>query len=288
MSAPRLYSGCPSWADRAWLDGLFPASARAEDFLALYARVFNAVEGNTTFYASPAPAAVARWREQVPADFRFCFKLPREISHELRLRGAERPLREFLRLMSPLEERLGPTMIQLPAAFGPADLPVLDAFLAGLPADCRFAVEIRHPAFFDKADGERALMHCLRRHCVERVCFDSRALFSATPVDEAVVEAQQRKPRLPVHPLAVTDTPLVRFIGHPQLSRNGDFLAPWEQKLEQWLAEGRRPYFFCHMADNRHAPALARLFHRELRARCPQLPELPAFPGEAQLDLWRG
>ncbi len=286
MSEPLLYAGCPSWGDRAWLGSLFPESARPEDFLALYASVFNAVEGNTTFYAAPTPATVARWREQVSPSFRFCFKLPREITHALRLRGAGEALSAFLRLMAPLGEHLGPTMIQLPAEFGPADLPLLDSFLATLPADYRFAVEIRHPDFFDKADSERALMHCLRQHRVERVCFDSRALFSAAPVGAAVIEAQQRKPRLPVHPLAVTEQPVVRFIGHPELLRNADFLAPWWGKLQQWREEGKRPYFFCHMADNRDAPFLTKLFYEEQQKRSVDLPPLPAFPGDVQLDLW--
>lgn len=286
MSTPTLYTGCPSWADRAWLGSLFPESARAEDFLALYAGVFNAVEGNTTFYASPPPATVARWREQVTPDFRFCFKLPRAITHELHLRGAEALLAEFLDLLSPLGEHLGPFMIQLPAEFGPADLPVLERFLAGLPADYRFALELRHPAFFDRADAERGLLHCLRQHGVERVCFDSRALFSAPAEGEAVIEAQQRKPRMPVHAQAVTDTPLVRFIGHPELPRNPDFLAPWWRKIAQWLEEGRRPYFFCHMPDNRDAPLLTKLFHEEQQKRTPALPPLPMFPGDVQLDLW--
>ena len=43
------YLGCPSWSENAWREGLYPQNARPADFLSLYAQVFNAVEGNTTF-----------------------------------------------------------------------------------------------------------------------------------------------------------------------------------------------------------------------------------------------
>lgn len=54
------YLGCPSWSENAWREGLYPQNARPADFLSLYAQVFNAVEGNTTFYARPAPTTVQR------------------------------------------------------------------------------------------------------------------------------------------------------------------------------------------------------------------------------------
>ena len=48
------YLGCPSWSENAWRDYLYPQDAKPAEFLDLYSQVFNAVEGNTTFYASPA------------------------------------------------------------------------------------------------------------------------------------------------------------------------------------------------------------------------------------------
>ena len=71
------YLGCPSWSENAWREGLYPQNARSADFLSLYAQVFNAVEGNTTFYAKPAPSTVERWAQSLPAHFRFTAKFPR-------------------------------------------------------------------------------------------------------------------------------------------------------------------------------------------------------------------
>ena len=53
------FLGCPSWSENAWRDYLYPADANSSEMLGYYSRVFNAVEGNTTFYARPAPGTIA-------------------------------------------------------------------------------------------------------------------------------------------------------------------------------------------------------------------------------------
>ena len=74
------YLGCPSWSENAWRDYLYPADARASDYLALYSQVFNAVEGNTTFYARPSAATVQRWAEIMPG-FQNCQIADEDNSH---------------------------------------------------------------------------------------------------------------------------------------------------------------------------------------------------------------
>ena len=74
-----LRVGCPMWAHRPWVGRFYPAGLRSGSELPYYATWCNAVEGNTTFYAEPSAATVARWLDQTPADFRFAFKLPRTI-----------------------------------------------------------------------------------------------------------------------------------------------------------------------------------------------------------------
>lgn len=73
--------GCAVWAYPGWIGDLFPPGTRSSEFLKLYSRQLTTVEGNTTFYATPSPATVARWAAETPASFRFCCKLPREVSH---------------------------------------------------------------------------------------------------------------------------------------------------------------------------------------------------------------
>ncbi|MBJ9976042.1 DUF72 domain-containing protein [Pseudomonas sp. S75] len=278
--------GCPSWSENAWRDYLYPADSRTHDFLGLYCQVFNAVEGNTTFYARPAATTVERWAQVMPADFRFTAKFPREVSHCDDLRGQLESAADFTRLMAPLGARVAPYWLQLPASFGPGRLAELSQFIeqVGVP----LAVEVRHDAFFARGEEERALNRLLLAHDVERICLDPRALFSCTSRSPEVLHAQSKKPKVPPRPAAFSDTPQVRFIGHPELAANEPFLTPWVDKLAEWIEAGRRPYIFLHTADNYLAAALAQRFHQRLMARLPglaALPELPRAPEIEQLDL---
>ncbi|MCQ6258958.1 DUF72 domain-containing protein [Pseudomonas sp. Q11] len=280
------YLGCPSWSENAWRDYLYPQDAKSSDFLKLYSQVFNAVEGNTTFYASPSAAIVQRWAETMPAEFRFTAKLPGDISHNGDLREHLTAIETFVQLLSPLGERVSPFWLQLSKAFTPNRLPELAGFIDAFERP--LAVEVRHADFFAKGDAERQLNRLLLDRGVERICLDPRALFSCTSTDPAVLHAQSKKPRVPPRPTAFTHCPQVRFIGHPELKANEPFLTPWVEKIAGWIEEGRTPYIFLHTADNLLAAKLAQHFHSRLMSRLPGLPALPELyrePAAEQLGL---
>lgn len=257
-----LYLGLPQWSHPAWPGQLLGRATRPADHLADYAQVFNAIEGNTTFYATPTPQTIRRWHDATGDHFRFTFKFPQTISHQSDLLDVDREASAFIALLAPLHARLGLLKLQLPAGFGPASLPRLEAFLARLPADFAYAVEVRHPAFFAKGEAERALNRLLMARGVNRIMLDSRPLFSVAASvaakSAAMIDAQGKKPRLPVHLLATADAPVVRFIGLPHPADNHPFLQPWLPRWRQWLDEGKSLYLFIHTADNAHAPILAR------------------------------
>ncbi len=277
------FLGCPSWNEPAWRGSLYPAHAPGAEFLSHYARVFNAVEGNTTFYASPSVETVARWAARMPAALRFCAKLPREVSHNGDLRANLDAAETFRRLLAPLGPRVAPYWLQLPASFTPARLAELHSFLEPWQAG-ELAVEVRHPAFFDKGEDERRLNRLLHARGIERICLDSRALFSCDSRAPAVLHAQAKKPRLPLRPTAFSQSPQVRFIGHPEVSANDPFMAPWLDKVASWIEEGRAPYVFLHTSDNRLAPQLAQRFHQQLMQRLPGLVALPEPEGDARTE----
>ncbi|WP_017905012.1 DUF72 domain-containing protein [Pseudomonas asplenii] len=280
------YLGCPSWSENAWREFLYPENARPTDFLGLYSQVFNAVEGNTTFYARPSPATVERWAQTMPEHFRFTAKFPRDISHGGDLRAQLPAAEQFLQLLQPLGARVSPLWLQLPASFAPHRLNELTGFIDSLQRP--LAVEVRHSEFFAKGDAERMLNRLLLERGVERICLDPRALFSCTSTEPAVLHAQSKKPRVPPRPAAFTRFPQVRFIGHPELAANESFLTPWIEKVAAWIEEGRTPYIFLHTADNLLAPKLAQRFHQRLALRLPGLPALPELyrePAAEQLGL---
>ena len=137
MSLP-YFLGCPSWSENAWREYLYPQDARANQYLELYSQVFNAVEGNTTFYARPAPATVERWAQTMPEHFRFTAKFPGDISHGGDLREQLTAAETFVQLLSPLGGRVAPFWLQLSKAFTPQRLAELAGFIDGL--QCPLAV----------------------------------------------------------------------------------------------------------------------------------------------------
>ncbi|PVY70034.1 uncharacterized protein YecE (DUF72 family) [Tamilnaduibacter salinus] len=274
--------GCPQWQDAKWNDLLPPGSSA----LARYSQIFQCVEGNTTFYATPTREQCEQWRAQVPDDFRFLFKFPRAITHDRLLGHANEPVRAFLDTLEPLNDVLGPFLLQLPAAFTPEHLTRLWRFLDTLPEPYHCTVEVRHPAFFEKGDAEKALNRGLRERRTARVCLDSRALFTATPDTDIIRDAQRKKPQRPVHLLPVDARPVVRYIGHPDLETNRRFLAPWVERVHSWIEEGQRPFVFMHMPDNGDAVSLARLWSELLHERMPALAPLNLAQHQPQIGLF--
>lgn len=280
MSLP-YYLGCPSWNEPAWRGSFYPADTSPNDTLGCYSQVFNAVEGNTTFYARPAADTLARWAQTMPETFHFCAKLPRDISHEGDLRDQFDATRAFLELLAPLGARVSPLWLQLSAGFGPSRLGELAAWLDEFSGR-RIAVEVRNAAFFAKGEEERVLNRLLHERGVERICLDSRALFACRSDDPAVLHAQSKKPRIPVRPAAFSDSPQVRFIGGPDLDANQQYLLPWVDKVAAWIEQGLTPHVFLHTPDNHRAAVQAQRFHRLLTERLPGLPALAELKPEVE------
>ena len=144
-----------------WHNGVFyPNGMRPSTFLAHYSRIFNAVEMDTTFYGTPPAERVKRWRDRVPAQFTFSPKMPKTITHNLRLTAEALPLMmQFVETMRLFEQKLGVILIQLPPDFGVGEMPAFSQFLPHLPTDLRFAVEFRHKSWYKRATSELLQAH---------------------------------------------------------------------------------------------------------------------------------
>ncbi|SCF09408.1 Uncharacterized conserved protein YecE, DUF72 family [Micromonospora haikouensis] len=271
----RLHVGCAMWAHRSWQGRFLAHPLPAQERLRHYAGWCDAVEGNTTFYATPSRDAVASWARQTGPDFRFVVKLPKLVTHERRLADADAELGAFLDAIEPLGPRAHALWVQLPGSFAPADVPALARFLRRLPASHRQAVEVRHPAFFADAHAARLLEETLAVTDAEWIPFDTTAFFASPPTSDAEREAWTRKPRLPLRTRALTDRPIVRYLGRDDPERTADGWRHWVDVVAGWLREGRSPTVFVHTPDNADAPALARRFHDEVRGRVPGVEALP-------------
>jgi len=294
MAELHYYLGCPLWSNKRWIGELFTAEAKPADFLKQYSSVFNTVEGNTTFYALPKPSTVEKWREETPPHFRFCFKFPKIISHQLRLQAAQKETQTFLELLTPLREKSGPCFLQLPPSFDISALPALENFLKSLPNEFSYTVEARHPDFFNAMAAEEKFNDLLQSLNVGRVNFDTRGLHAAeVPNDDFdTLDAKRRKPKVPVRFIATNQYPFVRFVGHPIIEHNEFNLLQWASAVVKWLAEGKKPFVFMHAPDDFYAPRLARYFHSLVEKLSKAAGQLPLWPGEKaqsseeQLDLF--
>jgi uncharacterized protein YecE (DUF72 family) len=271
----KLHVGCAMWTHAPWQGRYLPGSLSPRDRLRAYATWCNAVEGNTTFYATPALDTVKSWAAQTTDDFRFILKLPKLITHERHLADADDPLRAFLTAVEPLRGRAHALWIQLPPSFSPASLGALTGFLLQLPHEYRYCVEVRHRAFFQDPRSGQQLERALGGVGAEWVTFDTTVLFQSPPVSDAEREAWTKKPRLPRRSRALTSYPVVRYIGRDDAARTVAGWQPWLDTVAGWLGEGRSPTVFIHTPDNVDALGLARRFHDAVRARVPEVEPLP-------------
>jgi len=95
-------------------------------------------------------------------------------------------------------------------------------------------------------------------------------------------ECWERKPRLPLRSRALTDQPIVRYLGRDDPTQTAAGWRPWVDITAQWLREGRSPTVFIHTPDNTDALTLARRFHDEVAALVPELTPLPTSSVEVE------
>jgi uncharacterized protein YecE (DUF72 family) len=148
--APQIHVGTSAFTAAGWEGTFYPKGLKPAEYLSYYARHFDTVEVDSTFYRTPSRSAVRNWYQQTPKDFIFAAKVPREITHEKVLEDCDAECREFFSAMDLLGEKLGPLLFQF-GYFNNSIFPTLEAFLERLlpfldklPKGYKFAVEIRN------------------------------------------------------------------------------------------------------------------------------------------------
>jgi uncharacterized protein YecE (DUF72 family) len=265
-SRPRVQVGCQGWNYEDWVTPpaaarrvFYPTGTRAEHMLDAYARAFETVEVDSTFYAAPSDSTYDAWARRTPPGFTFALKLPQKITHEESLRGsaAADALAEFCRGARRLKEKLAAVLVQLPPQFEATreNLRALSEFLPLLPADIRFAVELRDPFWFEE---ELLVPLSLQRN-----------------VSLALVEApwvtRERVWRAAATLLDTSDFAYVRWMGARDLTRFDEVVRPRDLNLDKWATAIERlrervPYVCAYFSNfyEGHAPASANKLKRLL------------------------
>lgn len=233
--------GTCAWTYDDWRGVFYPEHLPAAERLKFYARHLPAVEVDSTFYHAPTEHAAAHWAEVTPPEFAFACKLPREITHEHKLRDCAEPLREFLAALAPLGEKLWCVVAQLPPFFEPRhDEAALREFVRHLPRGVPFAVEFRHAEWHVPR-----IAHLLEEHGVAWVWND------LTPLDHAQEGAFEFLPDTAdfLYVRLMGDLEKKYGAGGRKVHRYTGLQWPREAALESWAvrlrhaAEGHRRIF---------------------------------------------
>ncbi|MFO0931570.1 MAG: DUF72 domain-containing protein [Planctomycetota bacterium] len=261
--------GTSSFTAPGWVGAFYPEGTRPADFLRCYAREFDTVEVDATYYAVPSARTVDGWAEKTPEGFVVAAKFPRAIVHggddahpdparilTLDAIGAQRDA--FLGVMARLGPRLGPLVLQFPyfnrtgfPSVGPF-LERLDAFLGALPPGPSYAVEVRNKAWVAPP-----LREVLARHHTALVLVDQAWMPHGDEVERAMdpvtgdhVYVRLLGDRKAIE--AITTTWDREVIDH------GDRLARWAALIARLEARGLRIFVYVNNHYAGHAPATVR------------------------------
>jgi uncharacterized protein YecE (DUF72 family) len=207
---PRYYIGTSGWHYNHWKGNFYPSGMPPKDWLKFYARNFNTVEINFSFYRLPLESTFSNWRQEAPPGFCFAVKSSRFITHIKRLKDSGELENTFVTRAKRLEASLGPILYQLPPVFHRDDDRLAD-FLAVLDKNLRHVFEFRHSSWMNED-----VFGLLRKHNAGFCIFDMPGFTS--PV------------------LATTDFAYFRFHGKGDLY-SGKYpdsdLTEWAKKIQQ-------------------------------------------------------
>jgi len=249
----RLRIGCSSWTSESWWGRVYPTDLPPGDRLAAYARRFDCVEVDSSYYRDPGAFLVRRWARATPDDFVFTMKFPRDL---LDPRGS--PDREAIATFESHARELGPKLGAVLAQFPPWAKPgraerFLRELLPCLDPGVRYAIELRDAGWY-RGETRTVLLRALADHrCALAWSF-------LTYVE--------------VPPELTTDFVYLRFIGdHTTVTeeRHGELRVDRSAETRQWASrlksaqeriENAFAFFNNHFAG--FAPASVNLFRGEL------------------------
>jgi uncharacterized protein YecE (DUF72 family) len=157
---PRFRIGCSGWQYRHWKGNFYPADLRPRDWLDYYARRFDTVEVNNSFYRLPSEGVMAGWSARTPSNFVFAVKASRFLTHMKKLKDPKEPIERLFSRAFELRGKLGPVLYQLPSQM-PRNIERLAEFLPLLPPRVKHVLEFRHSSWY-----EPDVMQLLQKHNV--------------------------------------------------------------------------------------------------------------------------
>lgn len=130
-----------------WRGVYYPPDLPQREWFARYARDFDTVEINNTFYRLPEAGVFERWGQAAPSGFLYAFKASRYLTHLKKLKDPGAPLDKLISRARQAGGSLGPFLYQLPPHWR-VNLERLQIFLQVLPGDLIHVLEFRDDSWF--------------------------------------------------------------------------------------------------------------------------------------------
>ncbi|WP_276480619.1 DUF72 domain-containing protein [Paraflavitalea pollutisoli] len=249
---PLVYMGVPRWGDRSWIGRVYPKGTKEAGHMEQYVKHFNAGELNATHYKIYTPAEIGKWAARAEGrDFKFCPKVPQSISHYSNFNNVFDQTSAFLEGVLAFGDHLGPIFLQVGEAYAPGRRDALFKYLASLPTDLQFFLEVRHPQWFSDKVVYKEMMDTLRSMNVGAVITDTAGRRDCAHMGLPVPKS------------------FVRFVAnllHPTDYVRAD---AWLERIIQWINQGLEElYFFVHMPEEMYCPELVAYMIDKLNPAC--------------------
>jgi uncharacterized protein YecE (DUF72 family) len=250
-SKSAIHVGCAKWGRKDWVGKIYPPKTKEADFLYHYAKHFDCIELNATYYTVPTQKQIAVWRSKVGDDFKFYPKFPKEITHTNQLKNIGAPTERFLTGISGFGKNLGPVFFICPPDMGPENFEILETFIQSLPKDLNFFVELRNQKWFSNPESFKKV-------------FD---MMQANNIGAAITDASGRRDC--VHMRLTTQQAFIRFVGNGLHPTDYTRIDDWVQRIKVWINEGiEQVHFFMHQHEEIYSPELARYVIQQLNKHC--------------------
>lgn len=108
----------------------YPAAFEGRSRLGVYGALFNSIEINSIFYKLPKPSTVAQWSASVGDEFRFTFKLWKQITHNKGLDFERTDIEKFFGTIAGAGDKKGCVLVQFPASIKVSSFEKLERMLS--------------------------------------------------------------------------------------------------------------------------------------------------------------
>jgi uncharacterized protein YecE (DUF72 family) len=230
---PKIYVGCPRWGTKEWVGKIYPLNTKEKDFLQHYVEHFNCIELNATHYKVYDEAATSKWAEKAEGkDFLFCPKMIKEVTHAGNMKDKQIITEEFLQGLKGFGQHLGPIFIQVSDTFSPARKKELFDYLATLPTDQQFFLEVRHPDWFSIEKERDDLFSFLRDQNIGAVITDTAGRRDCA------------------HMYVTVPKTFIRYVGNRMHPTDHPRIDEWVGRIKYWLDNGLKElYLLMHVED---------------------------------------